>query len=394
MKRIYLDNASTTRMDETVLEEMLPFLKDEFGNPSSHHRLGEVASDAIERSRESIAKSVNVKPSQVIFTSGGTEACNIGVGMGCCVRDGDCQKRTIMISPIEHPAVRESAISLRNAGFSLIETDVSNDGIVNPLGFQPSGKSASCLFALMHANNELGVIQPVEEVAKIAKDCDVPFFVDCVQSYLKLPMDFRRLGASGIAVSAHKIHGPKGVGALIVSEDAKIKRLVFGGDQESGLRAGTPSVANIVGFGAAVRSGFPIDESVIRNTERLRNRLTRGLIESIPVASLNGSAEKRICHIASIAFDGVEARTLLEWLDEQGVIASAGSACTSRRLEPSRILTAIGLAPLKALGTVRFSLDACTSRDDIDEAVDLVRRGVSFLMGNKPPNGLAAAPAH
>ncbi|MEK6960217.1 MAG: cysteine desulfurase family protein [Nanoarchaeota archaeon] len=379
MKHIYLDNAATTRMDDCVLDEMIPYLKDDFGNPSSQHRLGERASDAIEKAREIIARSVNSKPDQVIFTSGGTESCNIGMGMALAVHKKDPSKNTIIISPIEHPAVRESAMSLRQEGLDVIETGISSEGIVAAASFRPRRPGDICLTALMHVNNEIGTIQPVEEVAKVCQETDTPFFVDCVQSFLKLPLDFKRIGASGIAVSAHKIHGPKGVGAIIVSEDAPFKNMVFGGDQEFGKRAGTPSVANIVGFGAAVKLGFPLDEDKTKSIAILRDRLIDGLIDSIPCAILNGSREDRICNNVNVSFDGIEARALLEWLDERYISASAGSACSSRQLEPSRILTAVGFPPKRALGSVRFSLSKDTSREEIDATIDFVSQGVSIL---------------
>lgn len=379
MERIYLDNAATTRMDDHVLDEMMPYLKEEFGNPSSIHKLGERAYDAIEKAREVIARSVGARPAQVIFTSGGTEGCNLGIGMARGVHGKDTAKDIIAISPIEHPAVRESAMAMQAEGFRVFETGISSDGIIIPSSFQPHCPTNLCLTALMHANSEIGTIQPIEEVSKICRDSGTPLFVDCVQSFLKLPLDIKKIGASGIAVSAHKIHGPKGVGAIIVAEDAPFHKIIFGGDQESDRRAGTPSVANIAGFGAAAKLGLPLDEDKISDIAILRDRLIDGLIYSIQGTALNGSKENRICNNVNISFDGIEARALLEWLDERGISASAGSACSSRQLEPSRILIAIGLPPKRALGSVRFSLSKDTSRDEIDATIDLVSRGVSVL---------------
>jgi len=379
MNRIYMDNAATTRMDDRVLYEMMPYLKEEFGNPSSVHKLGESASDAIEKARGIISKSLGAKPDQVIFTSGGTEGCNLGIGMARVVRGKYPEKNIIAISPIEHPAVRESVMAMQGQGFGVFETGISSEGIIIPSSFQSHGPADFCLTALIHANNEIGTIQPVEEVSKICHDSGTPLFIDCVQSFLKLPLDIKRTGWSGMAVSAHKIHGPKGVGAIVMAEDAPFRKIIFGGDQESDRRAGTPSVANIVGFGAAVKLGFPLDEEKIKGVANLRDRLIEGLIDSIPGTILNGSKENRLCNNVNVSFDGIEARALLEWLDEQGISASAGSACSSRQLEPSRVLTAIGLPPKRALGSVRFSLSKDTSREEIDATIDLVSRGVSVL---------------
>lgn len=369
---IYLDHAATTPLDPMVLEAMLPYLKDSFGNPSSLHRLGEEASNAVEHVREIIAKAVGSSPDQVTFTSGGTEADNFGIHLAVE------QKRPIYISSIEHPAVRDSAFALKNNGFSMRELPVTTDGILD-LDRARTMVEPQSLCAVMHVNNEIGTIQPLQEIAEVVHNKNGVLFVDCVQSFLRLPTTFDRLGHDAMAISAHKVYGPKGVGAFIGSDGLSVSKLMFGGDQEHNKRPGTPSVANIVGFGKAVEIGYPIDEDGMAFMQKLRDQLIDGILESVAHAFLNGSREKRVCNNVNIAFDGVEGRALLEWLDKNGVAASLGSACSSSNLEASHVLTAIGLSSEKSLGSLRFTLGKSNSKDEIEAVIKLLQKGVALF---------------
>lgn len=369
---IYLDHAATTPLDPQVLEVMIPYLKDSFGNPSSLHRLGEEASNAVEHAREILAKAVGSSPEQVTFTSGGTEADNLGMQLAVG------QRRPVCISSIEHPAVRDSAFALRNQGFLVREWPVISDGILD-LARARTMVELQFLCAVMHVNNEIGTIQPLKEVAEIVHEKGGVLFVDCVQSFLKLPATLDLFGADAMAISAHKVNGPKGVGAFMVSDGLSVSKLMFGGDQEHDQRPGTPSVANIVGFGRAVELGWPIDEERMLHMEALRDRLIDGILDSIPGSWLNGSRMQRICNNVNVSFPGVEGRLLLDWLSKNGVCASLGSACSSARLEPSHVLNAIGLSAEQSLGSLRFTLGKSNTKDEIREVIVLIKEGVELL---------------
>ena len=372
---IYLDHAATTPLDPRVLAAMLPFLKDSFGNPSSSHRLGEESSNAVERAREVIAKSVGERPEHVIFTSGGTEADNMGLALAKPVQ------RPVIISAIEHPAIRDSAGELKKKGWDVKEAPVSSEGIVS-MGNIREFLSRNVLAAVMHVNNEIGTIQPIRAVADLVHDKNGLVLVDCVQSFLKMRVSLDVLGADAVSLSAHKVYGPKGVGCLVTNGSQKPEKVLFGGDQEFDTRPGTPSVANIVGFAKAVESGFPIDEDQVGRIQSLRDRLIKELLESIPKSSLNGSQTLRVCNNVNIAFPGIEGRALIEWLSNRDVCASLGSACSSASLDPSHVLKAIGLSAEQALGSLRFTLGRGTTKEEIAIALQYIREGVNQFRRN------------
>jgi len=365
---IYLDNAATTRVSPEVVSRMLPYFSDHYGNPSSPHALGRAALDALESARSLVAQRFGVPLQSVIFTSGGTESNNLAIlGVARKRKSGH-----IVTSRIEHPSVLEVCRQLEHEGFSVTYLAVSSEGLVSLDDVSRAVRDDTILVSIQHANNEIGTLQPIADIARVCKRLGVPFHTDVVQSFCREPIVLGD-GQWMISLSAHKINGPKGVGALVcngVLPDA----IVFGGGQE-GVRSGTENVAGIVGFAAAVEL-YPKDAS--EKMRFLRDRLIAELLR-IPDARLNGSSFHRLSSNVHVSFRLIDSTTLIEHLSQEGICASAGSACHSARLQASHVLDAIGLSPEWSHGALRLSLSPETTEVEVDGAAESVRRIVSDL---------------
>ena len=362
---IYLDNASTTVPSEEAVAAMMPFVRDCFGNPSSLHALGARARGAINDARATLADLVGCAPGELFFTSGGTEADALAIrGAADASR-----KRRIVMSAIEHSAVLEHRGALERRGFTVDLVPCTPDGLVDPAAVEALVDEETALVAVMHANNEVGTIQPVGEIgARIKrKSPRTLFLVDAAQSFTKEPLSPTRDRIDLIALSAHKIHGPKGTGALYVRKGARIAPLLPGGGQEGGLRSGTENVPAIVGFAAAAAEANRTARTDVARMTELRDRLIDGALEAIEGAALNGHRLRRLCSNASLRFPGTRAETVLHLLEAQGIYASSGSACHARSRRPSHVLVAMGLGA--AQGTIRFTLSRDTTAEQIDRTL-------------------------
>ncbi len=362
MDIIYLDNNATTPLDPAVAEKMCAFLKEHFGNPSSLYPIGREVREIITQSRESVAKAVGAQRSEIFFTGSGTEADNWAIRG---VLDASPDKKEIIISAIEHPAVLRLANELENEGYKVAYVPVDSDGIVD-LGFlRESITPQTALISIMHANNEIGTIQPIEAVVDLARERGVPVHTDAVQSFGKIDIDLAKLGVDLLTISAHKIYGPKGVGALYVRKGMDIRPLIHGGHQERGFRAGTENTVGIVGFGEAARILSERGKKDREKIEKLASRLKEGIEEMIPRIKFNGHPEKRVKNTLNIAFPGLEAEAILLALATKGICVSTGSACTSEFEDVSHVLLSIGLKPEIARSCLRISLGRFNTEEDV-----------------------------
>ena len=360
MEHVYLDHNATTPLDERVLEAMLPFLRSQYGNASSRHELGTVARKAIDAAREQVAALVGVQASQVVFTSGGTEANNLFIKGGA----GYLKPAQVAVSAIEHPCVARPAQELARSGWKVRKLAVTRDGVVDLADVEAALAEPTGLVSVMLANNETGVIQPVAEVAGMAKAARAWVHTDAVQALGKIPVDFEALDVHAMTLSAHKIYGPKGAGALVVDKRIELRPLLSGGGHERGLRSGTENVAAIVGFGAACELAAARLEEMGTRLDVLRNGLERGLDRLGAVVF--GARANRVPNTTYFALRGIDGETLVIELDKAGYAVAAGAACSSANPEPSATLVAMGVAPEIARGAVRVSLGAGTTGADIE----------------------------
>jgi cysteine desulfurase len=375
--RAYLDANATTPLDPRVREAMLPYLSDEFGNASSVHRWGQRARAAVDEARERVARALGCEPAEIVFTSGGTEADNLAVkGAFLALRE---RGGGIVVSAVEHPAVLEAAGALRPLGARITVTPVRGDGTLDLEALaRACAEPGTVLVSAMWANNETGVLFPVDEVARIAHANGALYHCDAVQAAGKVALDVRACGADLVSVSAHKIHGPKGAGALYVRRGVKLSPLFSGGHQERGRRGGTENVAALVGFAAA------LDLAVLEERVRaMRDRLERALVELVPGARVNGAGAPRAGNTLNLCFEGVEGEALLAALDLEGIAASSGSACSSGSLEPSPVLLAMGVPREIARGALRLSLSRMTTDAEVDYAVATIPRVLERLRGRR-----------
>ncbi len=375
---IYLDHAATTPVRKEVLQAVTEAFEI-FGNPSSLHAAGAKAREAVEESRETLARALRCSPEEVVFTSGGTEANNLAL-------KGLPEKGHVLVSSIEHPSVLEPAKSLAAAGFEVERIPVDGFGLVDPERVSEMIRKDTVLVSVMHANNEIGTVQPVEEIGKVCRDSGVLFHVDAVQTFGKIEVDPKRMNADLISVSSHKIYGPKGAGALFVREGVRLRPLLSGGGQERGLRSGTENVQGIVGFAKAAELAVAEMESESERLERLRDRLISGLSE-IPDSFLNGHPKRRLPNNAHFCFRFVEGESVVLMLSEEGIMVSTASACSSRKLEPSHVLRAIGLRREEAHGSVRYTLGLGNTKDQIEKTVEATERVVEKLREISPFKG-------
>jgi cysteine desulfurase len=366
MKTIYLDNNATTRVADEAIEAMQPFFGERYGNPSSMHRFGGSVAKAINEARERVAALLRCLPDEIIFTSCGTESDNMAVHS---TLEAHPERRHIVTSRVEHPAVRTTCRYFRDRGYRLTELPVDAEGRLNLADVEQAVSDDTALVTVMHANNETGVVFPVEKIAEIAKSRGAVFHTDAVQTVGKVPLDLDRAPVDLLSLSGHKIHAPKGIGALYARRGAKLPAFMKGGHQERGKRAGTENVPYIVALGKACELALRYIDEENRRVRALRDRLEEGLCRSCPGTYVNGDRENRLPNTLNVSFEFIEGEAILLLLDAQGVCASSGSACTSGSLEPSHVLRAMGVPFTRAHGSIRFSLSRYTSEEEIDFVV-------------------------
>ncbi|MFH1542326.1 MAG: cysteine desulfurase NifS [bacterium] len=383
MKRIYLDYAATTPMHPAVLEAMLPYFNERFGNPSSIHAFGQEAKGAIERAREQVAALINSRPEEIIFTSGGTEANNLAI-FGVC---GANKGKHIITSSIEHHAVIEPCKYLAKQGYKITYLPVDKFGMVNPEEVINGLTKDTVLVSIMHANNEIGTIEPIEEISnkiKVISKKSILFHTDAVQSVSSIDVDVNKLDVDLLSMAGHKFYGPKGVGALYVRKGTKIAPFMLGGGQERGLRPTTENVAGIVGFGRACEIAKLRLFDRQKKLDTLREKLLNGIMAKVPDVFLNGHPEKRLPKNLNLSVKYIEGESIILNLDLEGIAASSGSACTSGSIEASHVQKAIGLEPALARGAVRFTLGRLTTDSDIEKVLEVFPRIVARLRAMSP----------
>lgn len=382
MKNIYFDNAATTRLDKEVLEEMLPYLQGSYGNASSIYGLGKESRRAVERARIQIAEALNCKPEEIYFTSGGSESDNTAIkGIA---RANKSRGNHIITSKIEHPAVLESCKRLEKEGFEVSYISVDENGIIDLEELKKSVRPTTVLISVMFANNEIGTIQPIEEIGKIAKENGIYFHTDAVQAVGSVKIDVRALNIDSLSMSGHKLYGPKGVGALYVKAGVKFEKLVDGGHQERNKRAGTENVAAVVGMGKAVELAYKELDGHNAKIKALRDYYAEQVKKKIPYIKINGDTEKRLPGNSNISFAFIEGEGLLLNLDLKGICASSGSACTSGSLDPSHVLLALGLPHETAHGSLRISIGKYNTAEEVDYLVESLTEAVERLREMSP----------
>ena len=378
MQRIYLDHNATTPLLPGVIDRMTEVLREEFGNPSSVHHFGQQAKAALDEARTEVANLIGAEPSEVLFTSGGTEADNIAI-RGAAEALETTGKRHLIASAIEHEAVLNTLKALGRRGWRTTLLPVDQSGIVSPDALRAALADDTAVVSIMHANNEIGTIQPIAELARVAHERGALFHTDAVQSAGKIPVSVRALGIDMLSMSAHKFYGPKGVGALWIRRGLRVLPLLTGGRQERSRRAGTENVPGIVGMGVAARAAAAkmVDEG--RRLAALRDRLEAGILRGVPGTAVNGSTEPRVPNTTNISFDRVEAESLLIAHDLEGVAVSTGSACSSGTLEPSHVLKAMGFNAHRTQNSIRFSLGAANTEAEVDRVIAVLPRIVEKL---------------
>ena len=381
---VYLDHAATTPLDGRVLEAMLPHLRGmpAAGNPSSLHAPGAAAREAVEEARASVAGLLGARPQEIVFTSGGTEGDNLAV-LGLAAAEPG--KKHVVVSAVEHAAVRGAAEHLESRGYEVTRLGVDADGRVSPDGLADVLRPDTVLVAVMWANNEVGTVQPVAQLAQVCRERGVPLHVDAVQAAGRLPIDVSRVPVSTLAISSHKLYGPQGVGALYVRDGVELAPIVFGGGQEGGLRSGTENVAGIVGFGAAARLASEEMDERVRHEEGLRDALVRGAL-GLPGVHLNGHSTQRLSNNVHLCVDGVEAESLVLFLDALGYAVGSGSACASSTAghKASPVLLAMGRGEDEAFSAVRISVGKDTTREEVEGFLEAFSTAVSRLRDLSP----------
>ncbi len=378
-KGIYLDHAATTQLSEAVEEAMQPYFQEKFGNASTMYQYGEEAKEAIEHAREQIAVSLSAKKSEIYFTSGGSESDNWAVkGIAGALK---ARGRHIITSKIEHHAVLNSCEYLERLGYQVTYLEVDRDGMISLEELEQAIRQDTTLITIMFGNNEVGTIEPVMEIGRIAREHGILFHTDAVQAYAQIPISVRQYPVDLLSASAHKFHGPKGVGFLYVREGVPLPSFIHGGSQEQGKRAGTENVPGIVGMGKAAELAMHGMRQRIRRETMLRNYLMEKVTHEIPQTRINGHRTRRLPGNVSMSFAGVDGATLLILLDEEGICASGGSACNTGESRISYVIEALGVPKEYAAGTVRMTLGKDTTRQEIDAAVDSLKRNIALLRG-------------
>lgn len=382
MNRIYADNAATTALSPEVLQDMMPYLTTVYGNPSSMYSIGSEAQKAVELARVDVAEAINALPKEIFFTSGGSESDNWAIkGVARALKAKG--KNHIITSAFEHHAVLHTCDALKKEGFEITLLDVHSDGLVRSEELEAAIKDTTALVSIMYANNEIGTIQPIEELGAVCRRHGVLFHTDAVQAMGNVPIDVKKQNIDLLSMTAHKLHGPKGCGALYIRQGVRPQILIDGGAQERGMRAGTENVAGIVGLASAVKRAKATMELRTERLTGLRNRLIDSL-SKIERSRLNGDREKRLPGNINMCFEGIEGEALLLRLDLMGICASSGSACTSGSLDPSHVLLAIGLPHEIAHGSLRLSFSDETTEEDIDYIAKCVPQVVNTLRSMSP----------
>ncbi|KAF5074424.1 Cysteine desulfurase IscS [anaerobic digester metagenome] len=378
----YMDHSATSPVDPEVLEAMLPYFKESFGNASTLYSLGREARTAMEKARKQVASLIGARAEEVYFTSGGTESDNLAIKGTISRLKG--KGNHIITSAIEHPAVEETCKYLEKNGYTVTYLPVGEDGIVKMEDLKESTREDTILITIMHANNEIGTIQPIKEIGALAREKGILFHTDAVQSVGKIPVNVEDMNVDLLSISAHKLHGPKGVGALYIRKGVRIDPLFHGGGHERGVRPGTENIPGIVGLGKACQLA---EENLYENMEyvaSLRDQLIKGVLGSIEQSFLNGHPTKRLPNNANFRFSSIEGESLILQLDSKGINASTGSACSSNKLEPSHVLMAIGLEEVDAHGSLRISLGKENTPEDIDSSIVVIKEVVERLRSMSP----------
>jgi len=366
MKTVYLDHCATTPLHPDVLTAMLPFLRDSFGNPSSIHTLGRKAREAVEEARGRVAALIGANASEIVFTSGGTEANNLAIqGVARARKD---RGNHIVTSSIEHHAVIKTCQYLERNGFTVTYLPVDHHGIVNPEDVKKALTDKTILVSVMHANNEVGTIEPIHEIGRIVTERGIPFHTDAVQSAGKVPLNVKEMSVDLLSISAHKFYGPKGIGALYIREGIRIDPILYGGEQEKGIRSGTENVASVAGLGKACELARETVAVRMDEIRKMRDALQERLSAAVPGLTINGHPVSRLPNCLSVSVPGLIGETILRDLDARGIAVSSGSACTSHSVEISHVLSAMGLPEETAQGTVRLSLGIMNTPDEIEYA--------------------------
>ena len=377
---IYLDNAASTKIHESVLDSMLPYLKEQYGNPSSIHRYGRLTHKAIEKARKQIASLINAEPSEILITSGGTESNNTAL-CGIAMKNPACK---IITSLIEHDAILEPCKKLSQNGFEIDYLPVDSFGMVDYLELENHISEKTCLVSIMFGNNEVGTIQPISEIAKICNEKKIIFHTDAVQAVGKIPIDVKKLGIDLLSISSHKLYGPKGVGALYIKNGISIDPVILGGGQENGLRSGTENVANIVGFGKACEIAKSYLDENMSHMKKLRDYMIKRVLSEIPEVTLNGNSESRLPNNAHFTFLGVNGEDLIIKLDEFGIAASTGSACSVNTQKASHVLDAMGFSLEQITGSLRLTIGIFNDEQEIDQTVEVLKKVVKELRSVSP----------
>ncbi|BDU49723.1 cysteine desulfurase NifS [Haliovirga abyssi] len=382
MKEVYFDNNATTKVDERVFEAMLPYFVDNYGNPSSIHRVGQKVRKKIEDSRDIISNLLKINPNELIFTSCGTESNNIAIkGVARAYKN---RGKHIITSVIEHPSVLNTCKALEKEGFEVSYIPIDDKGIVNLEKLKEAIREDTILISIMHGNNEIGTVQPIKEIGAIAKENKIFFHVDAVQTIGKMELNIKENNISLLSFSGHKFYGPKGIGGLYVKNGIKLEKVLTGGHQERNRRPGTENVASIVGMTKALELSYENMEEESKREKELRNYFEEEIVKKIPELILNGDREKRLPGTSSVTIKFVEGESILLNLDFKGIAVSSGSACTSGSLEPSHVVLALGVPMEHAHGTIRFSLGRYNTKEEVDYVLEVLPPIVEKIRSMSP----------
>lgn len=379
MPRIYADNAATTKISQTAMRAMISAMENSYGNPSSIHQIGMAANDALQTAREQIARCLGCMPKEIFFTSGGTESDNQAI-VSAAMLGAKQNKRHIISTAFEHHAVLHTLRRLKEQGFEIQLLDVGAEGNITAAQVEEAIRPDTCLVTVMFANNEIGSVLPIAEIGEVCRAHGVLFHTDAVQAAGHIPVNVKKQNIDMLSLSAHKFHGPRGIGALYVKRGIELTSLMEGGGQERGKRPGTENLPAIMGMAAALKEECTLMEQNEAKVTAMRDRLIQGLSQ-IPYSILNGSREKRLPGNVNFCFEGVSGESLLLLLDSRGICASSGSACASGALDPSHVLLSLGLAPEIAQGSLRISLDISNTEEEIDYMLEVIPQVVEQLRG-------------
>jgi len=388
MKMYYMDNSATSPVVEEVLNEMLPYFNEKFGNASTLYKLGVESKKALDKARQQVADLINADPKEITFTSGGSESDNMAI-KGVAFKERaketeDNPKNHIITSQIEHPAVLETCRFLEKYGFEVTYLPVNSDGFISLEELENSIKDSTILITIMHSNNEIGSIQPTKEIGAIARKHNVLFHSDAVQSAGKIPIDVEEQNIDLLSISGHKINAPKGIGAIYIKKGVQLEVLIHGGGQEDGIRSGTENIPGIVGLGKAAEIANNNLESIMKHNQEIRDQLVEKVTSEIKDSYINGSLENRLPNNIHFRFSGIEGESLILRLDDKGIMGATGSACSTRDLKGSHVLAALGIKPALSHGSLRLSIGKDNSIEDVEYIVQSIKEVVEYLRSISP----------